>query len=83
MVMETDQQKSSSGKSNSESFSEAQSGNASNPSPQDDRTEPTSNQLLDEKADKYLREVASIEDMPDAQDQQDMDDTIHKNSTEE
>jgi len=54
-------------------------GNASNPIPQGDGTDGgNSNQLLDEKAEKYIREVASIEDVPDAQDQQDMDDTINK-----
>lgn len=52
-------------------------GNASNPSPHDDTLAPAgSSQLLDEKAEKYLREVASIEDVPDAQDQQEMDKTM-------
>jgi hypothetical protein len=55
----------------------ADTGNASNPAPTN--TEQTdSNQLLDKKAEKYLREVASIEDVPDAQDQQDMDETLGK-----
>ena len=44
-------------------------GNASNPSP---RTEegPQPNQLIDPKGEKYLREVSSPEDYPDAQDEQ-------------
>ena len=54
-------------------------GNASNPSPQDDSLAPSGgSQLLDEKAEKYLREVASIEDVPDAQDQQEMDQTLEE-----
>ena len=56
----------------------APSGNASNPSEKDINDDANSNQLLDKKAEKYLREVASIEDVPDAQDQQDMDDAIKK-----
>ena len=52
-------------------------GNASNPAPDDDSLYPSpGNQLLDEKAEKYLREVASIEDVPDAQDQKEMDETL-------
>jgi hypothetical protein len=55
----------------------ADTGNASNPAPTD--TEQTdSNHLLDKKAEKYLREVASIEDVPDAQDQRDMDEALGK-----
>lgn len=44
-------------------------GNASNPSP-DSGIEIPKEQLIDEKGEKYLREVASIEDLPDAADQQ-------------
>lgn len=52
-------------------------GNASNPSPHNEETEPVSdNQLLDKKAENYLRESASIEDMPDAEDQQEADKTL-------
>lgn len=52
-------------------------GNASNPAPDDDSLSPSpGSQLLDEKAEKYLREAASIEDVPDAQDQQEMDETL-------
>ena len=54
-------------------------GNASNPNPNDEMPLPEGNsQLLDEKAEKYLREVASIEDLPDAQDQQEMDKVIEE-----
>lgn len=51
-------------------------GNASNPSPHTSLEDGQSNQLLDKRAEKYLREVASIEDLPDAQDQEEMDETI-------
>lgn len=55
-------------------------GNASNPAADDDSLAPSpGNQLLDEKAEKYLREVASIEDVPDAQDQKEMDETLEQN----
>ena len=54
-------------------------GNASNPAPQDDSPAPSDGaQLLDEKAEKYLREVASIEDVPDARDQQEMNEVLKK-----
>jgi len=56
----------------------AGTGNASNPSPRREDMELSDNQLLHEKAEKYLREVASIEDVPDAEDQQDMDKTIEE-----
>ncbi len=55
----------------------ATTGNASNPSPTEPETS-NSNQLLDKNAEKYLREVASIEDLPDAQDQKEMDETLKK-----
>lgn len=52
-------------------------GNASNPSPHNEETEPVSdNQLFDKKAENYLRESASIEDVPDAEDQQEADETL-------
>lgn len=60
----------------------AGSGNASNPSPHNDAVEPAGNQLLDGRAEKYLREVASIEDVPDAQDQQELDKTIQESKRE-
>jgi hypothetical protein len=53
----------------------ADTGNASNPSPHSE-TAPAGNQLLNEKAETYLREAANIEDVPDAQEQLDMDKTI-------
>lgn len=57
----------------------ADTGNASNPSPHSGKLEPVSNdQLLNEKAEKYLRESANIEDEPDAQDQRDADEVIRK-----
>ena len=67
--------KNASSPSGNESFPPAESGNASNPTPHPD-TAPAGNQLLDEKAETYLREVANIEDVPDAQEQLDMDKTI-------
>jgi hypothetical protein len=52
-------------------------GNASNPSPHQESLTPAEGaQLLNEKAEKYLREVASIEDVPDAQDQEEMDENL-------
>lgn len=57
----------------------ANTGNASNPAPEDDSLHPSpGNQLLDERAEKYLREAANIEDLPDAQDQKEMDETLKK-----
>lgn len=61
--------------------SAAGTGNASNPSPPDESLSPAQgSQLLNEKAEKYLREVASIEDLPDAEDQKDMDETLSDES---
>ena len=51
----------------------ANTGNASNPLPTDLQTNNT-NQLLDKKAEKYLRESGNVEDMPDAEDEQEMND---------
>jgi hypothetical protein len=56
----------------------ADTGNASNPSPHNENQETGNNQLLNDKAEKYLREVASIEDVPDAQDQEDMNEQFKK-----
>jgi hypothetical protein len=58
-------------------FPPAPSGNASNPSPQQD-VPAGNNQLLDEKAEKYLRESASIEDLPDEQDWEEANKIIEK-----
>ena len=46
----------------------AATGNASNP-PARNASEPTGEQLLDKKAEKYLREGGNIEDMPDAEEE--------------
>ena len=57
----------------------ANTGNASNPSPNDNRLANAEGaQLLNKEAEKYLREAASIEDLPDAADQQAMDDTLQE-----
>ena len=62
----------------------AGTGNASNPPEKDDAFEPdNSSQLIDERGEKYLREVASIEDYPDAQDHQDMDATIDEENKDQ
>ena len=60
----------------------AQTGNASNPLPQpnDQQSFDNQNQLLDKKAEKYLREVANIEDVPDPEEQQQADDTLTNQS---
>jgi hypothetical protein len=42
----------------------ASTGNASNPS-KPGESQPVSDQLLNEKAEKYLREGGNIEDLPD------------------
>ena len=60
----------------------AGTGNASNPSPHNNDLEPQANQLIDKQGEKYLREIASIEDVPDAQDQQNMDDVIEEEKAE-
>ena len=52
-------------------------GNASNPSPEQG-AQPQKDQLINEKGENYLREVASIEDLPDAKDQQEMDEELEK-----
>jgi hypothetical protein len=55
----------------------AETGNASNPTPRNSNTEPAGNsQLLNKKAESYLRESGNIEDMPDAQEQKDADESI-------
>jgi hypothetical protein len=71
--MPTDQRNNASGPEDN-NLPSVNTGNASNPAPHDDSLAPSDgSQLLDEKAEKYLREVASIEDVPDAQDQEEMD----------
>jgi hypothetical protein len=64
---------------NNQKLPAADTGNASNPSPHNKKLDPVSDeQLLDESAEKYLRESANIEDEPDAQDQEDADEVIRK-----
>lgn len=59
----------------------AETGNASNPTPGVANGDSLhDNRLLSGEAEKYLREVASIEDVPDPQDQQEMDDTLREES---
>ena len=54
----------------------AETGNASNPSPRKADREPAGNsQVLGKKAEGYLREAGNIEDMPDAQDQQEAEES--------
>lgn len=66
-------------KNNNQKLPAAKMGNASNPSPHPYKSEPVNNdQLLNEKAEKYLRESANIEDEPDVQDQQEADEVIRK-----
>ena len=60
-----------------EAFPPANIGNASNPAPDDDSTGRGS-QLIDKRGEKYLHEVASPEDYPDAEDQQEADKIIEK-----
>ena len=57
----------------------ADTGNASNPSP-DNTQQKEGEQLLNKKAEKYLREAANIEDLPDAEEKQDMDETLKEES---
>lgn len=66
-------------KSGEENISGGNFGNASNPSPYNRETDQSAkNQLLDEKAEKYIRESGNIEDMPDPQEQQDADEILKK-----
>ena len=61
----------------------APSGNASNPSAEGGMQDVGGpDQLLDPKAEKYLREVSSIEDLPDEQDWQDAEEEIKKEKEE-
>lgn len=60
----------------------APTGNASNPSASGDTAPQDEHQLLGARAEKYLRESASIEDMPDDEDWQEADDTLRKEDQE-
>jgi len=72
------------GQSEENKLPAAGTGNASNPPLKDDAFEPVNhNQLIDERGEKYLREIASIEDYPDAQDDQGIDKVIEENKKEE
>ena len=54
---------------------EAETGNASNPSPNSNDLQPADGpRLFDKKAEKYLRESGNIEDVPDAEERQELDD---------
>ena len=67
------------GKTTEPGSSKPETGNASNPNPQQTASEPgNEEQLISKQGEKYLREAGNIEDMPDAQDQQDMDETLKK-----
>lgn len=58
-----------------------ETGNAGNPSPEKSSQPPDqTKQYLDKKAEKYLRESGNIEDLPDAEDQQEADKIIEKNN---
>jgi hypothetical protein len=72
-------QNNTTGPAQNEKFGPAETGNASNPSPHEGSAEPEGSQLLNEKAEKYLREVAPIEDYPDEQDWEEANNTIEKN----
>ena len=55
-----------------------QTGNASNPAP-DENLEPQNREaLIDEKGEKYLREVSNPEDYPDPQEADEAEDTVAK-----
>lgn len=62
----------------------APTGNASNPTPYDEELNNAGNeQLLGKGAEKYLREVASIEDYPDPQEQKEAEDTLDGENNKE
>ena len=61
----------------------ADTGNASNPSPHSNNWQPdTPGQLLDKKAETYLREGSNIEDMPDPQEELNAEETMDKENNE-
>ena len=62
------------------SLPKVNTGNASNPSPQENIYEQTGDsQLLDKKAEKYIREAGNIEDTPDPEEEAEADKvTKHK-----
>ena len=74
----TANKKDRSGETENERLPAADTGNASNPSPHKENESDGNNQLLGKGAEKYLRETASIEDLPDARDQEDMEESFKK-----
>ena len=66
-------------KNNKDTSPAANTGNSSNPAPENDEINiDNSNQYLDKKAEQYLRESGNIEDLPDEQDWQEANKTIEK-----
>lgn len=67
------------GKNNQPIKENAETGNASNPTPQDNSYVHSNNdnQLISREGEKYLRESGNIEDLPDPQQNQEMDDSIN------
>ncbi len=64
-------------------ISPVETGNASNPSiPNESFVPEGDNQLLDKKAETYLREAGNIEDMPDEGDVQDLDKAVEEAKSE-
>lgn len=61
----------------------AAAGNASNPSGEELSMPQEDSQLLSTEAEKYLRESANIEDMPDEQDWQEADRTLRDGQSQE
>ena len=73
--------KDSSTDNNEQKKSIADTGNASDPSPGNEAINKAGyTQLLETKAEKYLREAGNIEDLPDAQDQLDMGNSLSDNT---
>ncbi|MFL5740291.1 MAG: hypothetical protein ACJ75B_08735 [Flavisolibacter sp.] len=60
-------------KNQENSFTPAETGNASNPGVQQNKT---GRSLLDEKAETYLRESGNIEDMPDAREEEQAEESM-------
>jgi hypothetical protein len=63
---------------NNDRLRPANTGNASNPSGSDADDTVNKNQLLDENAETYIREAGNIEDLPDENDQNDLDETYRE-----
>ena len=56
----------------------ADTGNASNPTPHAHQTPSNDQQLLNKKAETYLRESGNIEDMPDPQEEENAAETMEQ-----